>query len=145
MEMWIPVVVAIIAAVASVIASVKARAQAKAAQSSAEMLDSRSHRIARIDREVEELREAYKAYALSMGEMRSPKDGGRVMAALEVLAACQAATPSLSEAAMEQGKQIAYSVAMLQVGNISMDKVREAYMEIQLSLAQKRLAEATDR
>lgn len=46
---------------------------------------------------------------------------------------------------MEQGKQIAYSVAMLQVGNISMDKVREAYMEIQLSLAKKRLAEATDK
>lgn len=145
METWIPVVVALIAAVASIFAASRSRSQATKAQKSAEMLDSRAHKIARIDREVEELREAYKAYALSMGEMHSPKDGGRVMAALEVLAACQATSVELIRATRNQGKEIAYSIASGQAGKLSMDEVRLAYMEIQFSLAQKRLKEATDR
>lgn len=145
METWIPVVVAVIAAIASVFASLRAREQASAARASAEMLDSRAHRIARIDREVEELREAYKEYALAMGAMKQPSDGGRVMAALEVLASCQAVDLLLSTAALKQSDVVARSIATGSPAGIEMESVRAQYMRVQKGLATRRATEATDK
>ncbi|MGP9031498.1 hypothetical protein ACT17S_00285 [Glutamicibacter mysorens] len=145
MEPWIPIAVAIIAAMVSLIAALASYKQATNARKSAEKLDSRAHRIARIDTQVDELREAFKSYADALGQMRVPSDGGRVMGALEVLSACAGATPKLQQAALDRSHMIAVSVSRNTPTGVDPKPVRDAYREAQEILANMREKEATDK
>ncbi|WP_417373427.1 hypothetical protein [Glutamicibacter protophormiae] len=144
MESWIAVIVAVIAAAASFVAALLASRQALRARKSAEQLDSRAHRIARIDRQSEELREAYLRFATSLGSYAQDGHLGQVRAALEVLAACSGSTEALRGQVIGQAKLLSMSGSQgVRVG-VEPSMIREAYMEAQELLADKRQAEATD-
>lgn len=145
MSPWIPITVAVIGALVSVGAAAVAGYGAAAARKSAETLSSRAHRIARLDAEAEELREAFKAYALEMGKLTKPTGGLPVMAALEVLAACQAVTPELESAAMANIDGITRASMTGNAEGVDPTPVRLAYKAAQKLIADKREAETTDK
>ena len=145
MEPWIPISVAIIAAVVSLIAASASYRQASKARNSEEKLDSRAHRIARIDREIEELREAFKALMGIFGNYSDPEYTSKCMALLEMLSASQGATPALETAAHKLSSEMAMTRFRTSPAGLDPTKLRAAYKQAQTALADKREIEATDK
>ncbi len=145
MTFWLPLILAIIAAAVSIVAAVFSRGSATEARESAEMLNSRAHRIARLDAESDELREAFKEYASQLGKFSSAKDALSIMAALEVLAACQATTPELEAAAIRHSEAMAVSSVKGVADGVDPTPVRIAYRDAQKIVADKREVEALNR
>lgn len=145
MEPWIPIAVAIIAAIVSLIAALASHKQATSARKSAEKLDSRAHRIVRIDREVEELRESFKALMAIFGNYSDPEYTSKCMALLEMLSASQGATPELEKAAENLSGEMARARFRPSPAGLDPTELRAAYKQAQTALADRREQEATDK
>lgn len=145
MSPWTPIAVAIAGAIVSIIAAFLANHGATNARKSAEALNSRAHRIARLDVESEELREAFKAFVSEFGKFASTKEAAPVLAALEVIMACQGATPALEKAATRCGSGVFQATAFGDFDGTDPQPVRIAYKEAQKIIADKREAQSTDR
>ncbi|GAB3621151.1 hypothetical protein GCM10027417_24120 [Glutamicibacter endophyticus] len=145
MEPWIPITVAVIAAIVSLIAALASHRQATNARNSAEKLDSRAHRIARIDREVEELRESFKGLMTIFGNYSDPEYTSKCMALLEMLIASQGATADLEKAAQKLLGEMAMARFRPTPAGLDPTELRAAYKQAQKALADKRQQEATDK
>lgn len=144
MSPWIPITVAIAGAIVSIVAAVLSSRGASKARKSAETLNSRAHRIARLDAESEELREAYKAYVLEFGRFETTQLAAPTMATLEALMACQRATPELEKVSLKNSSAVALAAAQGIFRGIDPTRVRVEYRAAQKIIADKRETEATD-
>ncbi|MBF4634752.1 hypothetical protein ITJ38_10100 [Agreia pratensis] len=100
--MTAPLVVAIVAAVASLLAAGFAFRSARDARASANRINSRNHRVAALDRDASELREAFKEV---LEATTTPQSGHtwwaiKVISATEILPSCRASTDELEEASL---------------------------------------------
>jgi hypothetical protein len=145
MSTLIPITVALIGALVSIVAAFIASRGATSARKSSEALNSRTHRIARLDAQASELREAYKAYLLEFGRFESTQLAAPTMVTLEVLIACQAVTPELEKAALQNSSTLALAAIQRIFRGIDPTPVRIAYQDAQKLIADKREAEATDK
>jgi hypothetical protein len=135
-------------ALAAITAAIIAARQASNARRSAALLDSRSHRIALIDAQASELREAYKNVVRSLNDMADPLKTTGTAPALEILAACDGASAELVEAADRSRDAILQTVTMGQVQDntgFDLGTLRAAYRSSQARLMEMRASEATDR
>lgn len=144
MSPWIPITVAIAGAIVSIVAAVLSSRGATKARMSAEVLNSRAHRIARLDSESEELRDAYKAYVLEFGRFEAIQLAAPAMATLEALMACQGATAKLEEVCLRNSSAIALAAVQGIFRGIDPTQVRVEYRAAQKIIADKREAETTD-
>lgn len=95
-------VVAIVAAVASLLGAGFAYRSARDARASANRINSRNHRVAALDRDASELREAFRGV---LEATTTPQDGHtwwavKVISATEILPSCRASTGELEEASL---------------------------------------------
>lgn len=98
---YVPIVVAVIAAAASLLAAWASAKSAARAQRSSERVNGVNQRIAALDRDAEELREAYKRVAIAWSTARGSAGAVALAAELEVLRACRASDDRLDAAASE--------------------------------------------
>src|SRR5690606_29149260 len=121
-----PIAIAIIAAVASVLGAVLAGRSARQARRSAEVINSRNHQIAMLDRDAEELRAAYMMTVERVGTPAGRTHYlGAVVAACELLMACRAADDTLRQSAEALGDAVNANTAD-KLGEV-MRELREAY------------------
>lgn len=90
-----------IAALASITAALFSRASAKHARISAERVNGVNQRIAALDQDSQELRDAYKQVTLAWATSRGKAGAVALAADLEVLRACRASDDSLGVRAVE--------------------------------------------
>lgn len=134
--LYAPIIVAVIAAAASLLA---ARASAKSAVRS-ERVNGVNQRIAALDRDAEELREAYKRVASAWSTARGSAGAVALAAELEVLRACRASNERLDKEAtklaefVSRGVQTGNSVGFSKV----VDDLRAAYRHCQGAIAEER-------
>lgn len=138
-------IVAGIAGAVSIAGAIIAFMQARKAGISAALLDSRTHRIARIDSQVAELREAYRDFMRRFGDMKTPDKITYAAAELEVLAAAQGASLDLIKAADTTRDALFKNVITGTPQDFRLDALRDAYRVCQEKLADRREGEATDR
>lgn len=140
------VVVAVIAGIVSVAGALASISQANRARKSAQTLDSRAHRIARIDAKIEEMREAYRQLMHDFGE------GNKVRAAAsaEVLAVSQGATQKLAQECRSlSSRWVGKTAKLLEALDDSLGKrpirdVSAAYWDAQRELANERERQTTE-
>ena len=140
------VVAAFIAGLVSLAGAGVSLFQARSARKSAQILDSRAHRIARIDAKIEEMREAYRQLMYDFGE------GNKVRAAAsaEVLAVSQGATQKLAQECRSlSSRWVGRTARLLEALEDSLGKqpirdVSAAYWDAQQELANERERQTTD-
>jgi hypothetical protein len=142
---WQALTVAGIAGAVSIAAAIVAFVQARKASHSAALLDSRAHRIARIDSQIDELRSSYQDFMRKFGDMKTPDKITYTAAELEVLAATQGASPELIAAADTTRDALFKNVMTGKLQDFHLDALREAYRSCQKRLADKREGEAADK
>jgi hypothetical protein len=129
-------IVAVIAAAVSVYGAVSSRR-------SAVQLASTAHTIARIDADSDELRTVYKAFCQTLGTPAEAENAGAVIAELEMLRACRAATPRLDTAAEKCGERIAIGKPVDAYWEVN--ELRDAYREAQGILGDLRVNRLADK
>jgi hypothetical protein len=138
--LYVSIAVAVIAAIASFAAARSSASSAARSQRSAERVNGVNQRIAALDRDAEELREAYKNVASAWSTARGPAGAVALAAELEVLRACRASDDRLAaEAAtladfVGRGVQTGNSVGFGKV----VDDLRSAYRHCQDVVAEQR-------
>lgn len=138
--LYVPIIVAVIAAAASLLAARASAKSAVRAQRSSERVNGVNQRIAALDRDAEELREAYKRVASAWSTARGSAGAVALNAELEVLRACRASNERLDEEAtrlaefVSRGVQTGNSVGFSKV----VDDLRAAYRHCQGAIAEER-------
>lgn len=89
---------AVLAAVVSILGAVMAYLSARRAALEARSITTLNHKVAALDRQAEQMREDYHSLMKAIGDFRSGKDVGSIMAAGEVLSAHSRASEPLSDA-----------------------------------------------
>lgn len=107
-------IVAILAAVASVISAVVAYRAAGRANRSSEKIARESHGVAAIDRQSDELREAFNGFIESFADARDLSKQLQVTARLDQLASCLGSTQQLDIACASLGDAIRTQTAIHQ-------------------------------
>ena len=133
-----PVVIAIIAAGASLAGAGMAFYGAHRARESANQTNTLNHQIAVIDRDVDELRSAYRGFMESIGSAGSAKGGAALLGTLELLMASRAASQAIERHAAAIGQAMA---ARKSDGlDAEIKALRVAYTECQTGLESRRMA-----
>lgn len=136
----VPIVVAVIAAAASLLAARASAKSAVRAQRSSERVNGVNQRIAALDRDAEELREAYKRVAIAWSTARGSEGAVALAAELEVLRACRASDDRLDAEAskmtdfVNRGVQTGSSAGFSKV----VEGLRAAYRHCQGVIAAER-------
>lgn len=146
--MEISLIVALIAALASLSGAVMAFIAARHAQQSAQQINNLNLDIARLDKNADELRDAYKALTESMGARSLTSDQGAMIAgAAAALAGCLGASEELRKACenVENDVEIVYKLSRQfpekladSLHTTPPKALRDAYYECQQRIAAER-------
>lgn len=137
---YVAIVVAVIAAGASLLAARASARSALRAQASSERVNGVNQRIAALDRDAEELRDAYKRVAVAWSAVRGSAGAVALAAEVEVLRACRATDDELDLVAsriadfVSRGVQTGDSQGFGEV----VDALRVAYRRCQSVIAEER-------
>lgn len=142
--MDIAVMVAVISSLAALVTSLIAarasRTSARHVRDGVERVNSVNQRIAALDRDAEELRDAYKAAVSAMANFRSQDAGREAMASLEVLSTCRATDDDLEEVATRLQKSVTLLMQSGATENAGDDMrfLRTSYRRVQRDIARDR-------